>query len=109
MKDPISKFIENERDIIISDQLYEEFDTLAVIYGKPCSFYKTKDDDNSEEDEEDEEDEGEEEEEEEQTKKSFVVSDYLAKKSDFSLDPATFEQHWQQWNISIQKDINITS
>ena len=95
LKDPIDKFIDSERNILLSDQLFDEFDTLAVVYGKPCSFYPSllvKDISEEEEEEEEEEDEI------VQHTQQIIIVDHLADKTQFTMDPSTFEQHWQQWN-----------
>lgn len=110
MKEPVDEFLEVSRDTILSDQLFEEFHTLAVIYGKPCSSFPIhptlKQKQNSADDSDDsEESEEYSEEEEEEFEKQQVVQHSNSKSLQFlskpqaTIDPAIFEKNWTTWEI----------
>jgi len=110
-KDPIDLFVDQQRDSVLSDQLFEEFSSLAVVYQKPCSAFpapyaKAV----SYHDEEDEEEE--EEEEEEYNDEPLPISSSneqnasgstLLPRDQISLNPAEFEQKWQQLPVRQQR------
>jgi len=115
MKDPVDEFVESTRDTILSDQLFEEFHTLAVVYGKPCSYFPKVDPPRLYEDDSEEWEESESEETDDDD--TSVTSNPIrvqytnppANEIQFlsrekaTIDPTTFETCWQKWDISHQR------